>query len=35
MYLDDRWRMMRAWADYLDDLKAADFSKVVQFNKAV
>ena len=30
-FYDDRRRMMQAWSDFLDDLKAADFSKVVPF----
>jgi len=34
-FIDDRRRMMQSWADYLDDLKTANFSKVVPFNKAV
>ena len=34
-YIDDRRRMMQSWADYLDDLKAADFSKVISFQKAI
>ena len=35
-FYDERRRMMQAWSDYLDDLKAADFSKVVPFvHKAV
>ena len=33
-FLDDRRRMMQAWADYLDDLKTADFRKVVPFERA-
>ena len=34
-FIDDRRKMMQQWSDYLDDLKTADFSKVVQFQKAV
>ena len=34
-FYDDRRRMMQAWSDYLDELKAADFSKVVPFQKAI
>ena len=34
-FYDDRRLMMQSWSDYLDDLKAADFSKVVPFQKAV
>jgi len=34
-FIDDRRKMMTAWADYLDNLKIADFSKVVPFSKAV
>ena len=33
-FLDDRRRMMSAWADYLDKLKAANFEKVVLFDRA-
>jgi integrase len=35
-FIDDRRRMMQSWADYLDELKATEFGKVVQFeHKAV
>jgi len=33
-FIDDRRRMMSAWADYLDELKTTNFSKVVPFNRA-
>ena len=32
-FLDDRRRMMSVWADYLDELKAANFEKVVPFDR--
>ena len=32
-FIDDRRRMMTAWADYLDGLKAANFAKVVQIDR--
>jgi len=34
-FLDDRRKMMQAWSDYLDELKATEFGKVVSFGKAV
>jgi len=34
-FYDDRRRMMQAWADYLDELKTAEFGKLVPFDKAV
>jgi len=34
-YLDDRTRMMQAWADYLEALKASTSSKVVPFKRQV
>jgi len=34
-FIDERRRMMQAWSDYLDDLKIANFSKVVPINRAV
>ena len=33
-FLDDRRVMMQRWADYLDDLKIANFAKVVPINRA-
>jgi len=33
-YIDDRRQMMQTWADYLDDLKTANFAKVVSFDRA-
>ena len=32
-YLEERWRMMQAWSDYLDGLKAG--AQVIAFKKAV
>ena len=32
-FLDDRRKMMQAWSDYLDDLKAGNFAKVVPFDR--
>jgi integrase len=32
-FIDDRRPMMQAWADYLDELKAAEFGKVVPFEQ--
>ena len=34
-FLDDRRVMMQRWADYLDELKTANFAKVVPINRAV
>jgi len=34
-FLDDRRKMMQAWGDYLDELKATNFSKVVPFDRAL
>lgn len=33
-FIDDRKRMMQAWGDYLDDLKTANFVKVVPIDRA-
>ena len=33
-FLDDRRRMTTAWADYLDELKTANFAKLVPFDRA-
>jgi integrase len=33
-FLDDRRRMMQPWADYLHELKTANFAKVVPFERA-
>ena len=33
-FLDQRKNMMQLWADYLDDLKTGNFTKVVQFDRA-
>ena len=33
-FLDDRKKMMEAWANYLDDLKTANFTNVVPFDRA-
>jgi integrase len=32
-FIDDRRRMMQAWADYLDKLKTAEFGKVVSIDR--
>ena len=34
-FLDDRRKMMQAWSDYLDELKATNFSKMVPFDRTV
>jgi integrase len=34
LFIDQRRLMMQQWANYLDDLKAANFDKVVPFNRA-
>jgi len=34
-FIDERRRMMQTWADYLDDLKVMNFSKVVPITRAV
>jgi len=32
-FLDDLRHIIQSWADYLDDLKAANFAKVVPFDR--
>jgi integrase len=34
-FIDDRKRMMQVWSDYLTELKTANFSKVIPFERAV